>query len=184
MAAPFFSKQHSAAKVVLKDRAALHHEFHALQLCTVAKPGGRKKASRSLRAAGLDFPLSEGTHPTPIVIPASVLWLTQKNQTKSVSRLRIRAPDRPPAPLFHSRHPAPRRQDPRILAGRHTSDSRFPALLDEVEGRQAQANGNKSQGEQGEGRQQLADKVKLKRGDTPQKPPDPLAKAIFGVHGF
>ena len=137
-----------------------------------------------LRTAGLDFRFSEGTHPTPIVIPASVLRLTQKNRTKSVSRLRIRAPDRSPAPLFHSRHPAPRRQDPPILAGRHTSDSRFPALLDEVEGRHAQANDSKAQGEQGEGRQQLADKVKLKRDDTPQKPPDPLAKAIFGVHGF
>jgi hypothetical protein len=39
--------------------------------------------------------------------------------------------------------------------------------LDEVEGRQAQADDYKAQGEQGEGRQQFANKVKLKRSDTP-----------------
>jgi hypothetical protein len=108
----------------------------------------------------------------------------KKNQTKSVSRLRIWTPDRPPAPLFNCRHPAPRRQDPHILAGRHAANSRFPTLLYKVEGRQAQPDDYKAQGEQGEGRQQLADNVKLKRSDTPKKQPNPLAKAIFGVHGF
>lgn len=71
-----------------------------------------------------------------------------------------------------------------MLAGGHPADSRFPAFLQEVKSRYTQADGNKAQGEQREGRQEFPDKVKLERGDTPKKPPDPLAKTVFGFHDF
>ncbi len=143
----------------------------------------KKKASRSLRTAGLDLILRGDS---PYAGRDSILCAlaNAKKLTKSAGRLRIRTPDWPPAPFFNCRQPAPRRQDPPFLASCYEADSRFPTLLHEVQGRQTQANDNKAQGEQGEGRQQLADKVKLERSDTPQKPPNPLAKAIFGVHGF
>src|SRR5271157_593034 len=149
----------------------------------VAKPVGRKKASRSLRSAGLDLILRGDS---PYADRDSILCALAKAKklTKSAGRLRIRTPDWPSAPLFHCRQPAPRRQEPSFLTCCQEADSRFPALLHEVEDRQTQANDNKAQGKQGEGRQQLSDKVKLERSDTPEKPPDPFAEAIFGVHVF
>ena len=54
-----------------------------------------------------------------------------------------------------------------MLAGGDTADSRFPTLLQEVESRYHEADGNEAQSEQREGRQEFPDKVKLERGDTP-----------------
>ena len=84
-----------------------------------------------------------------------------------MGRFRIRTTDRTPAPIFHGGHGASRRQDPGMLAGGHTADSRFPTLLQKIESRHTQADGNEAQGEQREGRQEFPDKVKLERGDTP-----------------
>jgi hypothetical protein len=54
-----------------------------------------------------------------------------------------------------------------MLAGGDTADSRFPTLLQEIEGGDTQADGKEAQGKQREGRQEFPDKVKLERCDTP-----------------